>query len=339
VSGERGWLEHQHVRNPEYNRVVLDVCLWEIEHHSLPRSEADQPIPQLVLQPYLLASLDELVESIDPDRYPFSPRRHTIRSHPLDEVSSESLPELIQSAALYRLEQKASRFDHWISQFGDEQTAYMGVAETLGYKHNKISFRNIALELPLVQLQSISEVDQKIEALFSVKANHPLRIHQVRPANHPERRLATLALIVHRFPSFVKWFTDLVESQNQMVSPPSLQHLFWSTHYHLKGKLLPKPISLLGEQRWRDLLMNAIIPFSWARNRLHGDEEKAQQILDLYQSLPASENNLPLRQTLFNLRMKRPRSAFEQQGILQIVQDFEFLAPSTLHALHDPATA
>jgi hypothetical protein len=326
----RGWHEHQHRLNPRYNQVILDVALWDGGESSNPSTSAKKAVPQLFLQSYLQCSLSELAESLDPDRYPFSPTKTRFPfSLP---VPKQEWKNYIESAGMFRFEQKTKRFRQNIRETDESQALYEGIAEALGYKHNKIAFRNIAKSIPLEKLSKLS-LDEKIRLLLETSKKHSIRISQVRPANHPERRLAALAILIDSQPNLPKFIQDLITSSKELVSPPHLEHLFWSHHYHSRSSKLKKPLALIGKNRWLEIVTNVILPFSSALANENKRHESIELPKLLFTKLPTSQSNLSARHIAFELGLPSPKKTIEQQGLLQIYQDFDlFFTPEIAKA-------
>lgn len=159
------------------------------------------------------------------------------------------------------------------------------------------------------------------------------RMHGLRPANQPQRRLAVAAHwlaagdLVARLES---WFTDppssepLPDSLLSCLQPA--KDPFWSWHWSFASPCLLKPQPLLGESRATDLAINVILPWFWTRARAGQNERLAESALERYLLWPEAQDNALLRlarQRLlggdFTARLK---TAAGQQGLLQIMQDF-----------------
>jgi hypothetical protein len=321
-----GWDEHRHSNNPVYNGVILDVCLWDLGTSALQRQDKEK-IPQLILYPFLQCPLDELAESLDPDRYPFSPTRIPSRFSPLTKLSKQEISSYIESAGLFRFQQKTSRFVENITLHGEEQSLYMFLSEALGYKHNKLSFRQIAIAQPILKLRKISNLDSKIDRLLEESQKQRLRVSQVRPANHPYRRLACLAILTEQFPKLGDWARELAKNPKLLRQPPALKHPFWSWRYHPVGKRLPKPVALLGQSRWNEIVTNVILPFCAADAQLRQDSASTKQIIERWVQLPATQSNLASRQMEYDLGIQPPKKMLQQQGLIQVYQDFDWMFP------------
>lgn len=320
-----GWNDHRHADDPAYNGVRLDVCLWEFGPPDDLRTSDGQTVHQLVLHPVLTCSIEELAESLDPDRYPFSSNRMLGKPSPLLRLSREELAAQVRSAGRFRFEQKCDALARQIAGSGEDETAYQLLARALGYKHNKLAFGEIAREFPHARLRELPTPDEKIERLLHIGQEHRLRCSQVRPANHPHRRLAALALLTDRHPSPADWFRELAGDPKRLRSVPALEHPFWSRHYHLHGRPAARPVAILGSSRWREIICNVVLPFAAATAR--ENPEAIERLLELYAVLPAAAPNRASRQIAHELGLPPPRRAIEQQGLIQMFQDFELLLP------------
>jgi hypothetical protein len=233
----------------------------------------------------------------------------------------------VEAAGLSRFERKSDRLLGFMEAIGTEQTAHEALAEALGYKHNRRAFRRIAATTSLAALALLPDADARIEALLFAARSVSLRIHQVRPANHPERRLAALALIVSSHPRLDEWFAALVAQPERLRRPPVLDHPFWSHHYHAGGTRLSSPISLIGPDRWREIVVNVVIPFAHACAAERGAKDECTRLLALWADRPAPAPNLASRQMAYELGIPAPRRTVLQQGLIQIRIDGDLLGP------------
>jgi hypothetical protein len=159
------------------------------------------------------------------------------------------------------------------------------------------------------------------------------RLHGLRPANHPQRRLALAAgwCVGGDIPAKLeRWCARELEHESL---PGSLlealqvgQDDFWSWHWTLRAEPLKKAQPLLGATRVTDLAVNTILPWLWSR-ALEGTNVGVQrQLEERYFKWPAAEDNSVLRlarQRLLGGDHRRVLpSAATQQGLIQIVRDF-----------------
>jgi hypothetical protein len=178
------------------------------------------------------------------------------------------------------------------------------------------------------------------------------KFHGLRPANHPQRRLALAAhwLASGDLPGKIEEWIKADISGGASVpasrfvktpAPPkvtprlldSLHNLFqverddyWSWHWTFNSARMARPQPLLGAARVTDLAVNVVLPWLWIRAKEGGNGRILAEVERRYFAWPAAEDNSVLklaRQRL--LGTSKPgllQGAAEQQGLLQIVRDF-----------------
>ena len=155
----------------------------------------------------------------------------------------------------------------------------------------------------------------------------------IRPANHPQRRVATAAhwsLRKGMFQELDRWLERTIESPDLVASLTEILQVrhdeFWSYHWTLKSARFPRPQPLLGEQRITDLAVNVVLPWLYVRALSGRNETLANGAESRYFHWPAGEDNSVLklaRQRLFGgVSARFLKSAVHQQGLLQIIRDF-----------------
>jgi hypothetical protein len=192
------------------------------------------------------------------------------------------------------------------------------------------------------------------------------KFHGLRPANHPQRRLALAAhwLADKNFISKIeKWCAADISNgraalprrpaDRQVIPTTLVQSLhdilqverdeFWSWHWTIRSARLAKPQPLLGGTRATDLAVNAILPWLWVRAAEGRNAALRSEIERRYFAWPAAEDNSVLklaRQRLLGTASRRAlRSAAEQQGLMQIVRDFCDHSNAVCDQCHLPALA
>jgi Protein of unknown function (DUF2851) len=177
------------------------------------------------------------------------------------------------------------------------------------------------------------------------------KFHALRPANHPQRRLA---LAAHWLASgnlvskLERWCASSIGEGRRAGDPEisgtaarrpsralvdSLREIleverdeFWSWHWTFRSARLKKPQPLLGDARVTDLAVNVILPWLWTR-AAEGKNKKLQRVVEHRHAVwPQAEDNSILklaRQRLLGVgRSRALRSASAQQGLIQITRDF-----------------
>ena len=356
------WFQHGHARNPAYRQVVLHV-VWN--------AAPSQPeLPTLALEPHLDGSLSELIPWLDTGSLVAIPPGTLGRCYPsLQGLSTGSLTELLTTTARKRLEQK-SKAHQLAARAGDwNQRLWESLFTSLGFQHNRWPLQRLAeivasepcgdtgiWEARLFGLSGLLPVEPptNVEALRlfrglwdnwwrerarwseDVLPRSVWRFAGVRPANHPQRRLALASLwrADASLPERLRGWLSRCTSEDQ---PPRLllrQILetglptgsFWNHHWTLRSETQSVPLPWLGESRTTDIAMNAVLPWLRAQAETTGDTSAIQQIDTLYFQWPTGQDNSRLRQIrqrLFSLtRPRLPQGAAIQQGLLQIAQEF-----------------
>ncbi|MGH8024959.1 MAG: DUF2851 family protein [Limisphaerales bacterium] len=153
------------------------------------------------------------------------------------------------------------------------------------------------------------------------------RLHGLRPANHPLRRLALAAhwLADRDFiANLEKW---IAAEDGSLMDTLQVRHdPFWSWHWTFKSARLKEPKPLLGSARVTDLAINVVLPWLWIRAVEGGGEKIRGEVERRFFSWPPAEDNAILklaRQRLLGTSNSGVlKTAAAQQGLIQIVRDF-----------------
>jgi hypothetical protein len=364
------WRAHGHDRNPHFRNVLLHV-VWEDEPGDAPAKAPNVP-PVLPLQPVLDAPLAELSVALQDESLRVLPEALRGRCcAPLGELEEWQRAELLESAARVRLENKSRQILARARQGGWEQALWENLFRALGYRHNAWPMQSLAetkslwsrgatgafeFQARLLGVSSLLPAEwigaQKAAAHYLRRAwdlwwrerdrcaeallpRGVWKFHGLRPANHPQRRLALAAhwLADGNFLSQIeRWIAagcssrpqDFLSSLLEILQPP--QDEFWSWHWTLRSPRLKKPQPLLGAARATDLAMNSILPWLWIRAGEGRNRKIQAEVERRYFAWPAGEDNAVLKlareRLLGTARRPALKTAAAQQGLLQIVRDF-----------------
>jgi hypothetical protein len=359
------WRDHGHDRNPAYRRVILQV-VW------FPNPPAPGQPPALALAPYLDTPLTSLSTSLagEPSASEWVVGRcHPW----LLRLSASGRDELIEQAARARFRSKATALEARALQVGWSQSLIEGLMAALGYRLNTWPMRRLGEILPtlvdglapglpgavhlqarLLGVAGLLPGDVIPGAVASGRQVRHLwdiwwreregfaaqlmprsiwRLGGVRPANHPQRRLA---LAAHWFANgdlsmrLERWFLDDLPSAQLL---PALQTIlsdhadeFWQKHWTLNGRELTSIEPLLGVPRTTDLAVNVILPWFWVRARAGANEALCRRAEQRFLAWPTGQDNQILKlargRLLEGMPRRQLRGAAQQQGLLQIVHDF-----------------
>ena len=341
----RDWERHGHAINPAYENVVLHV-FWSVGKSQLyTQTLSGRAVPQVKLD------LAKLV------RRPLNPvplAKSGPCSCALATMPPRRLADLLTAAAHHRMQRKARRISQTAEIHGEIGAAFPFLAETLGYKSNKLPFLLLAQRLPVAQLRKkqtgleaalfgvagfltaadLSELPgdtraylrriwedwwpQRAELGNLILAPAMWKCGGVRPLNHPQRRVGALAEIARQWPKT----REVLRSKNPLEIQcffTSLRHEYWDHHYTFTSQPTPKRMALIGPDRISAILMNLVLPLALRENPAHFEKLSA---------LLAPDFNLRVKTAslrLFGADAKRIpllKNAVHQQGLLQIYDDF-----------------
>lgn len=338
------WERHGHSTNPAYDDVRLHVFFECPTRDFFTRTSEHRNVPQVALDPLALEG-PPLVDV---------PAAIPGRCAPvLASLADDDVLDLIRSAAFFRLQRKAAQMARAIDAHGADQAIYQALAVALGYSRNKLPFLLLAQKLPLkalrqapaspeamlfglsgfldrlqkkaaspadtAYLKSLWEEWWKVRSSRSAGALQPSdwTLAGARPANHPQRRLAALAAIAHRWKDFRKAL-DIGGATAALDWLGTLDHPFWSMHYTLTSKPSPARMALIGDTRLLDIQTNVLLPFLHLSGR-----EIDRAYLDTAAPLAnrhvktAAIRLLPTRKALASTCL---RTVAGQQGLLEIYQ-------------------
>jgi hypothetical protein len=158
-------------------------------------------------------------------------------------------------------------------------------------------------------------------------------LHCLRPANHPQRRLALASRWSAEGDVLAKlerWCARTLPDEALAGSLLEVLQVapddFWSWHCTFRSARFKKAQPLLGGTRLTDLAMNVVLPWLWMR-ALEGKNETVRQLLEhRYFHWPPGQDNAVLRQARQRLLGGASGgalpSAAAQQGLMQMVRDF-----------------
>ena len=303
----------------------------------------------------------------------------------LRELDETRQGRILDAAARVRFQAKAEQFRARARHAGWEQALWEGLFRALGYKHNVWPMQSLAelrprwlrgadpafaLQARLLGISGLLPVEltraqkstdsylrrvwdcwwrERDEFGDCVLPRAVWKFHGLRPANHPQRRLA---LAAHWLASgnlvskLERWCASDISGgraalprgqADRQVSPTKLvdslreileveRDEFWSWHWTFRSARLKKPQPLLGDARVTDLAVNVILPWLWTR-AAEGKNGKLQRVIEHRHAVwPQAEDNSILKLALQRLlgvgRSRALWSASAQQGLIQITRDF-----------------
>ena len=350
---DRSWETHGHATNPAFEETVLHIFVEKSGREFFTRTRSNRNVPQICID---LAALPSAFNANVPLARPGRCQA------PLKDLPEERVHGVLDAAAQFRLGKKALRIRHRIETHGRDEALFQELAAALGYKENKLPFTLLAQRFPL---RLLHEDIRDCEALlfggagfletpdldvFKKSAREYVRqvwdgwwphrgelqrlilpasvwrISSTRPANHPQRRLAALAILARDWSRLQRASgKSSVAAANDFFQ--SLEHPFWNSHYTFTSEPSRKEMALIGKSRVADVLANVLFPF-WVAQDAKAPIASSTPLWTEYAKLSAQLSNRRLETAatrLFGNDSRRKmflRTMAHQQGLLQIYEDF-----------------
>lgn len=340
------WHAHGHHRDPHFNRVVLQVVLWD-DAKKPARLENGGTVPTVSLYNYLNGSLDEL--SVQARAHPAPP----LPCKGAGTKLPSSLLAILKEYGKDRFYVKSASFEINMILEEPEQVLYQGIMGALGYTKNKKPFQELAQHLPLRVLESFARESQNpkttLQALLLGAAGLlPSQCgHKSGLGNHTgiaEVERVWQSLNIESPMTYTDWHFFRMHPKN-FPSQRLLAAGYLFTSYLERGLLsgvlnllqeatANKPAliekgfvvrGLLGLSRARDIAVNVILPFGLAWAEMKSDYKLKQHVLELYESYPRlSENQITryLGGLFWDTQKSDINSAQLQQGLIHLYKTF-----------------
>ncbi|MDH3982005.1 MAG: DUF2851 family protein [Kiritimatiellaceae bacterium] len=327
------WKQHGHATDPRHENTRFHLVYFQ-----------GLEIPgllQIPLQDILATDPKFSFDNIDLTAYPYS---IPSGNFPLLGIDPDQKIQWLEAAGEERLRLKAERLALAMQAKDPEQVLWEELMAALGYKNNKAPFRRLAATVPLARLRNLAQTPEKTYALLlglsgllpsnpdpnwtpetktfirtvwdfwwkqpSALQDAALKksawsLADIRPANHPVRRL--MAAAHYSFQPL-----ELINHFNHLTQFPT-NH--WNTHISWKTKCAPT--MLVGQSRANAIITNILIPFRAAIGETGIN----------FKNLPLEPSNSIIRQTAYTLfgpdhTPKVYKSALARQGLIQIFHDY-----------------
>ena len=321
------WERHKHHLDPNYNGVILHVVLYPKDRRATDQqSGMKAPVVTLGLATDRLRCARGLCLG-----------GPTWRRG----LDKECLGQVLDHAGDQRFLGRSKGFALDMGGSEPEESLYRALLESLGYTANRKPFRELAKTVPMSKLRALRREPQSTRqmAITAVLINaagllpwvRPLdeevlrrsllkhlprtagmaadawRLHRVRPANHPVRRVIGAAHLVERYIE-----SGLVRGLEEDVRRCNAGFLV--------QRLAVSPF--IGRGRAREMAASVVLPFLHALAGIRRDLSLRRECLELYRGFPRLEDNEVTRE------MKRLLSqegealeitgARRQQGLIQL---------------------
>ncbi len=174
------WEAHGHAGDAAYDNVVLHVVLFPLRIGHVTRNGKGEPIPTLVLLPWLHHDLEEYAAEAAVETLA-NQSEIRVRDILLQTPAADLL-----AAATMRWEQKCHFAALRIAKAGWTEACHQMAMEILGYRYNRVPMLSIAMRHRLSDWGA--PFDLNLDDLIHQEASR-WNVSGVRPANHPRKRL------------------------------------------------------------------------------------------------------------------------------------------------------
>ncbi len=366
---DESWYYHHHHNDERYNQVILHVSVWKPRQPLPILNIANRSILTLHLEPFLTIPLARIAQLIDLELYPYKKfiGSGKCAQELFNSLNNESIVNLFQKAAEWRLEQKLRYLQLRVLQT-DRQLA-AGIAMALGYKNNAESFLGLYQEMCdesflneenalawlmrkcgffneyFSKLWGKSHYYQHLK-VYADKLNIPSNVHlalnQIRPLNHPVRRLVYFVKMyfdpgLFSLKSSLKLTWDLSwrECHHKkkwkpffeacLALIPSYQDNYWNSHYLFERESRTETLTLIGNDLKREIVINILLAI--LKNDLNAEDYiELEAFKSFYSSLTASKTGKSkyLTHRFFGDTSKGSilNKADMEQGAYQLHHDF-----------------
>jgi hypothetical protein len=332
------WFRHGHHIDPAYNNVILHVVG---DYDSDICNSVGRRIHTLV--PDYPASLTQRFKALKKNEN-WLPCGSYITDFPI-----HRLKQYLHKLQVQRTLQKSHRmFGQRISISKErEESFYHALASGFGLPLNSLPFELLSKGIPFQQLSKLRDNLSDLEALFfghsgllfpargmgpypsslwdryvelrldlpgDAVPHHLWKFLRLRPVSFPTLRISQFAFTLHqRIP--------LVDNILSAGSLSELEQLlragaseYWDTHY-LFGKCSPPCPKHLGQQSVATLIINVIIPFLYALDRMEPGRKYGAKAGEIFSQVRAESNQVIQNWRNYGIRAE---NAMESQALLQL---------------------
>jgi len=338
------WYKHTHDLDQAYDNVILHV-VWinDVDVYHSDRTI----IPVLELQNLVDPDLINKINAL-------SDHTHWIAcEHQFKDMDDFTIKQWLDRMLVERLQEKSNYFKELLFNLKGnwEDTFYISLARSFGFKVNNLPFEMLAKNLPQhllakhknqpLQIEALvfgvagllnsnfkDEYPQKLKREFDfLKAKYNLtsidaylwKFAKTRPDNFPTIRLGQFAALivksVHLFSKIIE--TKEVKSLKLLFSNLPINE-YWESHYLFdqEQKRLSKQI---GKGSVDVLLINTVAPLLFFYGKELDKEKYLQKADDLLFTLKAEKNIIVDKFAMLGVKAS---SSFESQALLQMKNNY-----------------
>ncbi len=334
------WQAHNHSNDEAYNNVILHVVYIDDRKNTLipaiPTIELKNRIPGNAIALYdnflqnklWIPCMQQLPESDEFTRNMWLERMLYDRL----ECKSRLINNLLQAS-----------HNNW------EQTAYIWLSKSFGFKTNTAAFVELASRTPFLLLAKHSNNQQHLEALLFGQAGflgadehvddeyyNRLRIDynflakkynltpmqpaswkfmRMHPGNFPTVRIAQLAALLYKHNHLLSNLLKIKDLPGGLSFLTVETSNYWQRHSHFGRQTAKKSSGKIGTESIYNLLINTVVPLQFCYGELRSKPQLKEQAQKLLSELPPENNNITRGWTQLGIENK---TAADSQALIQL---------------------
>ena len=337
------WDAHGHTADGGYDDVILHVVLDD-DRDGPVVTKAGAVVPTVTLPLFLSEPFEQVEREVFASTLGDVGIRPCLPTVSLNQP--EQVRSALRQQGWMRLVAKQLRFQQDLERMSPGEVLYRGLLDGLGLSSNRLGMAEVANRLPLALIEAHAvDREQTLALLFTAGGFFPVtpahasladlspaeieqvervaarldqgvvagrgpvpgwNLNRVRPANHPVRRLASLADLLHR------------SRDGGLLSTVLAVRLDRTTSWR---EWLESARPAIGRARADQIVTNVLAPFTAAYADITGNRELGEAVSALWEQLPGAADDSIARATLRQIvgDARFPIGlALENQGLHQI---------------------
>lgn len=311
------WTKHQHQKDKAYDNVILHV-VWEADTvifrtngTLIPTLELKNRVDEAIIQNYHLLKENNF----------WIPCERQVRE--VDELTKQ---QCLDRMILARLEEKSNLIQalYEESKWSWEDTFYVTLARSFGFKINALPFEVLAKNLPQKLFAKHKDQIILIESLVfgmagllerSFEDDYPLKLQRefqylkakynlqplapeswkfarTRPENFPTVRLSQFAALIIRSQHLFSKILDIddVKAYTNLFSDLPI-HPYWETHFTFDKKIKRRSIQI-GKSSVSNILINTMVPLLFFYGKQLKEEIYVQRAFGILEKIKPEDNQI-----------------------------------------------
>jgi hypothetical protein len=345
-----GWFQHGHDRNPEFNRVILQVVAADRDSELVRRPDG-RLVPRLVAPDYFDFPADLPEEAANTRALGSIGFEHCAPD--VARADPEAIREIWIRAGDQRMQSKVASYSGELTVGAPVQVLYQGLMDALGFSRNREPMAEVAARLPISQIvNSICNLPTKDRfyraagLLLGMGGFLPLTpadsaIGKLDPlvTVRLEREWQSAGVAWHGItiaPGFWKFArlrpaahpvrrllaaAAIVSSSKNGLLETLIRSLQADRPRRSLEHWLVSENPYIGKGHGYEIIINVVIPFALAYSDLAGQPVIEERAAELWQTLPAGRGNAITKATqeqICGSDAVPPGSARAEQGLIHI---------------------